>query len=76
MYPNGGKSHFTPITHLWRDFTYDGKAGSFAFAATGVAVPPAPDVAATPAAANVSDAATAARNAAPARCFIRLLLPR
>src|SRR5215216_2546765 len=73
MYTNGGKSHFTPITHLCRALTYDGSAGSFALAA---AAPPVPDVADTPTAANVSDAATAARNAAPFRCFIRLLLPR
>src|SRR5919202_3893074 len=75
MKPNGGKSHFTPITHLCRDFTYDGSAGSFGFA-EAAAAPSLPAVVATLVATNTSDAATASTSVRPARRFIPLLLPR
>jgi hypothetical protein len=46
MKPNGGKSHFTPITQRLRDFTYEGSGGSFAAAPTaaGELEPPLADV--------------------------------
>jgi hypothetical protein len=81
MNPNGGKSHLTPISHFFRFFTADGRAGSFGFttfgfgfAAGAARLASFPPGAAIPQAANAAVATSSATTAIMIRFIQPLLL--
>src|SRR6266545_6363932 len=84
MYPNGGKSHLTPISHFLRFLTAEGSAGSLGFTTFGLGFGVAagaaelasfPPGAAIPQAANAAAASTSAATKIKIR-FIQPLLRR